>query len=851
MAASSKQHEAKDAAPAGTVPPRKVLPLRALLHRTLHDPLTRGVILALAGSSLSVIGLLIFMNHPDADRQQPAAAPINLQLALAALDEGSTNRATKMARAMIDDPALDPAAGGGPAFILGVVTADDADRLWGDDQRRYFKIAARYLGDSQTLDFPEGYESKGLFLLGKSMLYSGQTEQSRAVLTKALDSEPYSEHEIHRLLSIAFQSEPNADLHAALKHNTAYLASEHENFNRRQDALLVRAQILYKLGRNDESEEVLAQISPSTESGVEALIVQGELLMSEGLQLRGNDKLSDEERKNQADAKYTAAIEVLRKAQNRGTQRDRITRRSMYLIGRCYLAMDDSRAAIAQFQRTREIYPDSDEGVAAGIDEAELVKQIGLTRPVLDIYLAVISAAGPAELYQNSLLPLEQFRAGLLKAYQGFLAENQFSEAVRLAEAMSPLLLPENALQLQAEAHGIWGKHLRSQAARTSGASATQLLEEARTQYRAAGEAHRRLAEMRFATNDYAENVWSSAEAYLEGRDYLHASQQLQEYLKYELRRRRPRALLDLGDAQLSLGMPTLALVTLQECIDNYPRDPSSYRARLLAAKAHVEQGNLAAAKKLLLANLEGELTPASIEWRDSLFALGLLLHDEGQLLEARGRRERADNVATAEATLQAAQEIYNESIRRLEEAVTRYPDVPQLVESRYVIAEAYRAAASFPREKLQQAKIETARIEHSKEMQHLLQSAIREYEHVQELLTQRREDSQLSPNEQSILRNCYFARGTAYFELKQYEEAISAYSAATNRYQNEPEVLDAFLQLVACYRNLNKEEEARSIVEQAKVVLGRINATDEEFKKTTVHTRAEWARVLDYLVAL
>ena len=55
-----------------------------------------------------------------------------------------------------------------------------------------------------------------------------------------------------------------------------------------------------------------------------------------------------------------------------------------------------------------------------------------------------------------------------------------------------------------------------------------------------------------------------------------------------------------------------------------------------------------------------------------------------------------------------------------------------------------------------------------------------------------RREQSQLNPLEQAILRNCYFARGAAFYELGRLEEAIEAYSAATNRYHNEPEVLDA-----------------------------------------------------------
>ena len=66
--------------------------------------------------------------------------------------------------------------------------------------------------------------------------------------------------------------------------------------------------------------------------------------------------------------------------------------------------------------------------------------------------------------------------------------------------------------------------------------------------------------------------------------------------------------------------------------------------------------------------NLSGEqLTPASKEWRDSLFALGDLLH-----------------VAARDA----------EAIPRLEEALERYPDAPQAIGARYLLADSSRRLA-------------------------------------------------------------------------------------------------------------------------------------------------------------
>jgi len=45
-----------------------------------------------------------------------------------------------------------------------------------------------------------------------------------------------------------------------------------------------------------------------------------------------------------------------------------------------------------------------------------------------------------------------------------------------------------------------------------------------------------------------------------------------------------------------------------------------------LAAYAYLEKGLPDKAEEMLLANLSGELAPTSVEWRDSLFALGQAL---------------------------------------------------------------------------------------------------------------------------------------------------------------------------------------------------------------------------------
>ena len=217
-----------------------------------------------------------------------------------------------------------------------------------------------------------------------------------------------------------------------------------------------------------------------------------------------------------------------------------------------------------------------------------------------------------------------------------------------------------------------------------------EAIQNGRALWRKAGRLYQDLSELNFTSKEYADDLWQAAEAYLLGHDFKRAAVAFENYLKSELRRRRPRALAGLAEACLALNDLDGTLAACQECIEFYPNDAASYFARLLAAQANLERGELANAEALLRQNLVSDLlTPESREWRDSLFTLGKVLHTDGR---------------------------YDEAVQRLQEAVARYPDTPEAIESLYLIAESYREAALVPQEKLDKDTIETARIAHQKQ---------------------------------------------------------------------------------------------------------------------------------------
>src|SRR6185503_13283537 len=138
---------------------------------------------------------------------------------------------------------------------------------------------------------------------------------------------------------------------------------------------------------------------------------------------------------------------------------------------------------------------------------------------------------------------------------------------------------------------------------------------------------------------------------------------------------------------------------------------------------------------------------------------------------------------------------------------------------------------AKWPRKRLNTVSIETSKAALGRQMQEQLQAAVADYNALITRLSEQ-PDANRTPTDAAILRNCYFGRADALFDLGRYDEAIEAYSAATNRYQHDPESLEAYVQIACCQRRLGRISEARGTLEQARVVLQRIRS-DANFART------------------
>ncbi len=245
------------------------------------------------------------------------------------------------------------------------------------------------------------------------------------------------------------------DLKLALNHNERYLANPQLAPRDRFEGLLNKGQILFQDGRIDECLRILADIPPTAPSFADAIVIRGQLLMRAAEKLKGDDDhgTSTAESRHAVQQKYTEAIDTLRQAQNRGSSAERVMPQSMYLIGKCFLAMDDTRAALDQFRRTQQGYPDSIEGIAAAFQAADLLRRMDQDDEAIAAYRKAVAAVGDPAEFRNPLLPLDEIRRQLSEAYQAFSKAGRFEKAVKLADVLTPVFSREEQLELAAKAH--------------------------------------------------------------------------------------------------------------------------------------------------------------------------------------------------------------------------------------------------------------------------------------------------------------------------------------------------------------------------------------------------------------
>ena len=742
---------------------------------------------------------------------------------LETLDSGAYQEAREMAEKLEKQGTLGLDELGVPPFVLGAAAAYQGDDTWSSDKTAYYLLASRHLEEARDRGFPSGRHAEGQYLLGRTLYLSGQIPASRPFLISALKLNKNKATEIHRLLAGAYLNDPNPKLHEALAENTLYLGDRKLAREFRHAGFLERAQIMLRLGKMAECKAALAKIPSNAANRADAIILRGRVLMHEARELKAKpDPMAED--LQQARQKYREAIKVLIQAQGRDTLSTQATRKAMYLIGQCYLQREEYRAALAQFGRIRRLHPETPEALAASFQEGELARQFGRNNEAVAEYRRALGAVSDPDNFKNPWITLDELRHGMLAAYQDYLENRSFELSLRMTASFYPLFSRQRTLQLTGNAHRTWGNSLLTQAEHLPHEKAQQVARQGRAQLRQAGLVYSRLAKFQMTSREYPDQLWRSATAYFRGQNYSETLRILREYLDNESRRKRPQALVMQGRAYLALNKTDKALTVLEECIAFHPRDVASSRARLCVANVYLEKGEPQKAEQALSENLNNDvLNPRSQEWRSSLFALGELYYQ---------------------------QQRHQEAVEVLEEAVLRYPDDPRALDARYQMADAYRRGAEAAYDKLKADLPEGEPPAPSRQVQQDFDQALVGYREVEDILNRQQELAPLSPMQKIILRNSRFMIADVLFDLARYDQAVQQYFNITNRYQNQPEVLTAYHQIIHAYRRLGKYEEMRTVLKRAQTALSRMNE-NTQFTETTNYDAQQWGEVLDSLSQL
>jgi TolA-binding protein len=789
--------------------------------------------------------------------QPPPAPRVTLPMALAALDSGRYAEAKRLAAQFQEQGDLSTEDWGGPDFVLGMVAVHEAQRALDKQKAAAFRTAAEHLQNARDRGLPDGRQAEGLYWLGESLYLSGRISASRTIFQAALKAGAAHRAEVHRRLAdiwldAASQVDPQAQakskspaekaraehgalpargsgapahaksaLEKALAENEQLLAEAGLSTAERNDALVQRAQILLRLGRPAECTAILDRLPARGGPAGEVAVLRGRMLYEEAEALAaGNGPQGP----RTAREKYQAAIDALQLAQQRDTIDNHATRQAAVLTALCLLGQGERQAAATLLERTAKRFAGTPEGTAAAFHQARQARRLGNDQAALAAYRRLLNDISQAPEFHNPWISLADVQAEVSAACREYLGSSRYALAVGLSRLLGPPVLSQaRALEMRAQAHQEWGQDLLAAAENQAREPAEALRRQGRAQLRLAGGLCAELARRELASRLYPEQVWKAAMAYAQGQDYRSAVRMLRVYLKNESRKRHAQGLVELGEALLASGEYPQALDALRQCLGQYPRDAVTYRARLVAARTALAQGDLARAEAFLRENLDGQaLTPASTEWRDSLFALGSLLVEQGR---------------------------WTEAMRRLEEAVARYGDAPQAMETRYLIALAACRAAEAAQAAIATEAGESLRARRKAEAKPLWEKALAAYQGVRAALAGR-DPRELSVAQQAMLRNCRFALGEVYAALERSPEAIEAFTEAADAYPERPEVLQAYVSLARLYLRLDQAAQARTSLAQARLALARIPPS-ARFEGISNYSRKEWNSVLEGMASL
>jgi len=725
--------------------------------------------------------------------------------------------------------------------------------------RAAFHLAAAQL-QLASAAWPAGREDEGDRMLGEALFRIGNFNGAISRLESVINRNPTYREPLTPTLVRCLMRGGDTDLKRALATIREYNLLPGRPVGSETEARFMEAECLIRLGQFQTARDLLATQTIEPQAGVsddklqqwtnEADLLSSAASVSEAIARYGPGTLVNPKIRPEINAFLQPTLNTLMRLQRDSSPR--ISQRTGIWIARAMRCIGEPGETLSQLNAVRLYQPFEGEGIAAALEQIECLVGQGSGNEAVQTARYLIREVGGESNFDASVVDLPTFRQRLQLVLAALREQGETDACVKLARTLPPLFPLDQALYEEGLAFREAGNRMEALLGPSFNTRDQTQQAKIRSLYAQAGDAFESSGRLRFESADYTKTLWEAISALQKSGQFARSIQLLNDYLSYEQRIQHPRALIALGQAYLADNRPQEALRPLEECMEEFPRDPLCYDARLQAAKAMAELDQIDEARRLLEINLtDGELTPQSLTWKESLLSLGEILWrrcNEKNIEESLKAREGREAISIE--VLRSNQPLIEEAVSRLREAVIRYWPDPRALQAATYLASANRLAAVLPDEEARiPDALDATRRRLLKKREGFLNAAIDTYRQIRTEIARIEDERELRPSEQSMRQIGLLGEADTLYDLGLYEESADAYRTISLRYMNEPPALEAMLGQARCLRSLKKDRDARLVIRQAVTVLSRIPTEwDNRFVETTRYDRQGWESLLAWM---
>ena len=578
------------------------------------------------------------------------------------------------------------------------------------------------------------------------------------LLDKVEDSSPLAA-EAYELLAKACLKLPIVDLQGSLKANERLRALGKLTDGQRAQAQLAAGELYLRLQQPEQARRVLGNVGTRAPMPIQT---KARLLLAQSFQDQGL---------------WVQAAEAWQAVLDSQTEDDKgDAGHPWFSLGLCLSRAEQPTQAAEAWEQCLRQTPDDSTRAAHLLLGQHQANEVDPQRALGHFSAALDGVTDPMR-WRNRLIDLSRVREVLDQTLQVWMRTNQHAAARKLAELNNQVALPSEATVRLAQVLENQARALRDPTGYEKAGGMPKAMALSQALYLEAAAANTKAADVLTDPARKSEHIWLAARQSRDGGDTARAVELLNSYLvTAQGNERSGEAWYLLGDALAAQKKDADSLVAYKECIKYLT--PFAYRARDQIGADALRKGNLDGASDTLEHNLQVlRLDPEPQAQELTLYALGSLYY------------QRRD---------------WRMVMRRLEEALERFPANAQHLKARLLLADAYRQLAAKEHQNFLSGEQITAETREHFQSEHRrwLERAVSTYHEVQLGLALPGGVALLTQGE---LETIPFLLADTWFNLGRYTEALHLYEEQANILAGRKEQLVALGGSIRCYSALGQ----------------------------------------------